>query len=431
MDSNREFTITAGLLVGGFAFGLLLNQLAWCLLVATLIWIVIHIKEYRKVASWTQRPLRPPRNGLDSWFALAYRPFRSLTRQRNRTRAMAARLRELLVLIEMIPDGVIVLDAMGDIENLNKAAKEQLNLSDDDIGLGLATVVRSPEFVNFIRDDDNEEPLEFTSPFDAERTFEARRFAIDTGGSVVLIRDVTTLNRLLTMRQNFVANVSHELRTPLTVVSGYVETMVDDDQPEDLRLSLAERLPKPLKRMQSLVDDLLLLTTLESTPVAPQLDRLSLKRIAEAAALELQSSCVRDDQIVVSGDTDLLINGSEKELHSVLINLLANAIRYSPEGESIEVDISPSGGNGGETVMLSVTDHGTGIAPEHLSRLTERFYRVDMAGARMRGGTGLGLAIVKHVLRRHNSILMIESELGKGSRFYCEFAPAADTHNTH
>ena len=133
-----------------------------------------------------------------------------------------ARLREVMALVEVIPDTVIIVNAAGEIEGFNLAAQKLLRLNDNDPGLGLSSVVRSPDFVAFLRQNSSQQILEFTSPFDPEVTLEARRFEVEEDRFVVLVRDNTELNRLLTMRQNFVANVSHELRTPLTVVSGYL-----------------------------------------------------------------------------------------------------------------------------------------------------------------------------------------------------------------
>jgi two-component system phosphate regulon sensor histidine kinase PhoR len=422
MDYAKELILAAILFALALAVGIWWGVLGWTLFVGLSIWVGVQCLEYRKVALWARRPLRRPSNGSDFWFALAYRPFRSLNRERQRTRNVVARLREVLTLVEGMPDAVVILAPTGEIEGFNTAARDLLELTDADVGLGLATVVRSPDFVEFLRMDVNDDPLEFISPFDPERNFEARRFNVDTGRTVVMVRDITTLNRLLTMRQNFVANVSHELRTPVTVVAGYLETILDEDQPADLRLELTKRFSGPLRRMQSLVDDLLLLTRLESTAAPEHQDVLAMPRVIDAALAEVQNLLSRPDQVTVEINTDKRILGVETELHSVCTNLIANALRYSPDGGDVIVSWSDLG----DKVRLAVADSGVGIAPEHIDRLTERFYRVDLAGARSRGGTGLGLAIVKHVLRRHDSELQVESTLGAGSLFYCDFYPSSD-----
>ena len=243
-----------------------------------------------------------------------------------------------------------------------------------------------------------------------DATLEARLFQVDESTKVMIVRDITTLNRLLTMRQSFVANVSHELRTPLTVVKGYLETLVDEGTPTELRLSLIGKLKAPVRRMESLVNDLLLLTQLESTPVPPEMDNVDMVTLIDNACAEVQGLIGENDSLTTNYQTDRIIKGVPSELNSVCTNLISSA--------SIEV-LWKEGPRG--KARLEVRDQGLGIAKEHLDRLTERFYRVDMQNSRSRGGTGLGLAIVKHVLRRHNSELQVQSEPNRGSVFFCDF----------
>ena len=197
--------------------------------------------------------------------------------------------------------------------------------------------------------------------------------------------------------------------------------MNDQDTPADLRLELIGKLNAPVSRMESLVQDLLLLTQLESNPVPPEMDEIDMHKLLVDASNEVQGLLKKNDSLQINKQTDLKIKGINPELSSVCINLISNAIRYSPDGAQIEVFWSetPDG-----KARLAVRDQGLGIAKEHLDRITERFYRVDMKDSRTRGGTGLGLAIVKHVLRRHNSELQVESRINKGSLFFCDFEVA-------
>jgi two-component system phosphate regulon sensor histidine kinase PhoR len=236
---------------------------------------------------------------------------------------------------------------------------------------------------------------------------------------MILVRDVTELNRLLSMRQDFIANVSHELRTPLTVIVGYIETLMNEELDEATTRGLVGKLLSPTTRMRALVDDLLLLTRLESSP-NPSQDELTSVDMgvvlnAIAADARMLSSGRHDIQVEIGTRTHVL--GIDSELHSACLNLVTNAVRYSPDGGPIRISWTevPDG------ARFAVEDHGMGIPKEHISRITERFYRVDLAQSRVRGGTGLGLAIVKHVLKRHNTFLQVESELGKGSTFFCVF----------
>jgi two-component system phosphate regulon sensor histidine kinase PhoR len=281
-------------------------------------------------------------------------------------------------------------------------------------------VVRNPQFVRYARSGNRLEPLEFSPFLDHEKTYEARRIETEHARAILLVRDVTELNRFLTMRQNFIANVSHELRTPLTVISGYLEAIIDEEKDTNLRLDLVSRLTAPTDRMKDLVSDLTTLTRLESAPLPDDRAPLDLEQLARAAAAELQPLCTRDDQITVASEGDTLILGIPSELHSICVNLISNALKYSPDGAPINITIKPVG----DKVRLTVADQGYGIAPEHLGRLTERFYRVDLRTSRRRGGTGLGLAIVKHALMRHESELQISSTLGEGSTFACDFVRA-------
>ena len=420
--STQDTLILSGLTLGALVLGTLLGAIGWCLFGAAVIWGIIQQAELKRLTAWSVRPITRPSNQLDSWHAASNPAYQYIKRERSRSQSFLQRLRELSTLSAAIPDAAILVGTLGEIQDFNPAAKKLLRLTNRDRGLGLATVVRQPEFVRFLRDGKEDEQIEIRSPFVAERTLEARRFQVDGGRIIVLVRDITELNRLLTMRQDFVANVSHELRTPLTVIGGYLETMTDTDESDSTRLALTERLHSPLRRMQSLVEDLLLLSRLESTPAPTDLVAVPMRALVERALREAQGLADERFQLVSDVQSSACITGVESELYSVCINLLTNALRYSPDGGAITISLTDLPDRNSPAVLLSVTDNGIGIAPEHLSRLTERFYRVDLAGSRTRGGTGLGLAIVKHVLRRHDTSLKIDSTLGEGSSFSCEFA---------
>ena len=416
MITVREYGLAVGLAIAAVVTGLVVGETGWCLFVASLIWILLQYQQFRGIRRWSNSPLRLPNNDAGSWFELAYRPYRVMQKERQRTRRVAARLREVLRLSEVLPDGIILLSQTGEIEEFNAASRRLLHLSPSDVGIHLSSIVRSAEFIEFLQQANYAEPLEFLSPHQTDTTLEARCVEIETGGVVVLVRDVTMLNRLLTMRQSFVANVSHELRTPLTVVGGYLETMADPQQPDALKLELIQRLTRPVQRMQSLVSDLLSLVQLESSVVVDK-QPVDMTAVIERAVSELTGITAHPDQIIVHCEAQGTILGVYDELYSVCINLISNALRYGASGADVEVDWTATD----TSYTLAVRDHGPGIAPQHISRLTERFYRVDMAQSRASGGTGLGLAIVKHILRRHDSQLAIKSELGRGSTFACSF----------
>jgi two-component system phosphate regulon sensor histidine kinase PhoR len=223
------------------------------------------------------------------------------------------------------------------------------------------------------------------------------------------------------MRRDFVANVSHEIRTPLTVLAGFIETMSNLSLTEVERRRVLSLMGQQAQRMQTLVNDLLTLAALEGSPRPPPDRWVSLGPLlaqvhADAAALSAGRHRIGFDTVDA-----VQIAGSENELASAIANLVNNAVRYTPEGGSVDLAWRLLADGAGE---ISVTDTGIGIEREHLPRLTERFYRVDGSRSRETGGTGLGLSIVKHVVQRHGGELDIQSEPGKGSRFRLVFPSA-------
>jgi two-component system phosphate regulon sensor histidine kinase PhoR len=226
------------------------------------------------------------------------------------------------------------------------------------------------------------------------------------------IKDITQADRLDQTRRDFVANVSHELRTPLTVLAGFLETMQEIDLDEDERRRYLSMMADQSSRMQSIVQDLLTLSSIESAP-PPDNDVVDMANLINKLRRDAEALSGGRHTIVVESADNGDLRGSEPELVSALANLVTNAVRYTPTGGTITLTwkTSPQGAE------FAVQDTGPGIDAKHIPRLTERFYRVDRGRSRDSGGTGLGLAIVKHSLNRHQALLDIKSEIGVGSRF--------------
>ncbi|MGI9327567.1 MAG: phosphate regulon sensor histidine kinase PhoR [Pseudomonadales bacterium] len=417
--SKRMMVLTALLLTTAVVLGWVFGGTGWFLFLGTLVLGGLLLTEAKLFFRWAQRPLSRPQNTDEVWDQATYTLYQQLYRERARTKEVLERLRSLQVVTESLPDGAIVVSANGEIEQLNAAAKSLLHLTDRDKGRNLATLVRYPEVTALLKNQYQDNIIELTSPYVASQQLEIRKFHAPDARTILLIRDVTELNRLLSMRQEFIANVSHELRSPLTVIVGYLETLADEPLDLEGMQGLVQRLQSPTKRMQALVEDLLLLTRLESAPVPVKQDlsRVFVGGLIEQVVADAGALASTEHELVSDVASQARVIGTENELFSAFSNLVINALRYSPSGGRILVSWRDCEGG----AEFSVTDEGVGIAPEHLSRLTERFYRVDLSGARVRGGTGLGLAIVKHVLRRHNSELNVSSTLGSGSRFACVF----------
>lgn len=341
--------------------------------------------------------------------------------------ATIKRRRELATLIvrsrrgaQALPYGVAVLNADFRLDWCNDSAREHLSLElERDRNQPIVNVVRSPEFVEYLHAADFAEPLRLGSP-DGRRTLTLQIVSFGDEERLLLSQDVTGTERVEAMRRDFVANVSHELRTPLTVLAGFLETIQDLKLDAHRICDYVGMMASQAERMKRLIDDLLTLSALEHAPPPPDKERVLLLPLLQRVRTEAEALSAGKHRVALefAGAHDLL--GAEHELASALTNLASNAVRYTPAGGEIRLRWMSTDG-GGE---FSVEDSGIGIDPEHLHRLTERFYRVDRGRSRETGGTGLGLSIVKHALARHQAALAIDSTLGKGSRFSARF-PAA------
>lgn len=415
---RSELIRTATLSTGVLTVGLLTQMWAPVTVIGMILWVFPHARELARFHAWSRHPIRRPDNSAELWQEPIVRVFRAMRQLRTRMRRLLSRLRYVRSATEALPDGAILIKHNGEIEMFNAAAQTLLGLSARDVGQNFVSLVRNPEIAALVNGQATEGLVEITATH-SNLQLEVRRIDIDEARVLILARDVSQLNRLLSMRQDFVANVSHELRTPLTVILGYLESLDDETLDQEQLRALMARLRPPAKRMKVLVEDLLLLTRLESSPKPSQtdVDMVSVAPMLEAIAADARQMSNGQHKITVEADPTLRLRGSEFELHSAFSNLVGNAVRYSPNGGDINVRwfATPEG------PRFEVEDHGMGIPAQHLARITERFYRVDLSGSRARGGTGLGLAIVKHVLKRHDATLGVQSELNKGSLFFCVF----------
>nr|WP_298139263.1 phosphate regulon sensor histidine kinase PhoR [uncultured Pseudomonas sp.] len=403
--------------------GLVTGQYAWILVIALSGYLIWHLKQLLRLHEWlrTRQAEQPPPEGHGLWgeiFDSIYHLQRRDQKARDRLQAVIDRVQESTAALK---DAVIMLDCDGNLEWWNPAAENLLGLKTlQDSGQPITNLVRDPRFGEYLERSNYLEPLELPSPVNDRRRLQFHITQYGNREHLMLVRDVTRLYQLEQMRKDFVANVSHELRTPLTVISGYLETLLDNVEQINPRwLRALQQMQQQGGRMQTLLNDLLLLAKLEATdypadnqPVAVDLLLLSIRNDALALSAE------RNHRISLEADPHLKLKGSEAELRSAFSNLVFNAVKYTQD----EGDIHILWWGDEQGAHLEVTDSGPGIEAKHLPRLTERFYRVDSSRASNTGGTGLGLAIVKHVLLRHRGRLDISSRLGQGSTFICHFA---------
>lgn len=365
-------------------------------------------------------PGTSPPAAMGSWARVFDALYEQLRKTGKSQRQTTDELERLRLAAEALPEGVVILDAERAIEWMNSEAEVCLGLSAAvDTGSRLTHLVREPTLTDYLDQAQKPAtPLVFATQRNPGHALQVQAVPFAAGRTLLMVRDVTQLEKLATMRRDFVANVSHELKTPLTVTRGFIETALDalDDAPTEELAGYLRTAAEQSRRMQHLIEDLLTLSALE-TDSPPQEEDVDLRGLLaavreEAAALSAGRHRI---ELTIAGATHL--SGSERELHSAFGNLAANAVRYTPAGGEIHLRWSTDADGG----RFSVEDQGIGIAETHLSRLTERFYRVDHGRAREMGGTGLGLAIVKHVLERHQAQLEIVSTLGKGSVFTALF----------
>ncbi len=407
----------------GVAFGLVgAPWMGWAVFsVGLAVQLAFHLRHVVVLERWLQGPsIEVELEGDGDWetmFANLYR------HERARQAAVEAARRDnrmLIAALQALADGLISLDEQGRIEWCNASAEDMLGLDREaDLGQPIANLIRHPGFLSYLRKGSETEPLSLRS-HDSERALSLHVVPYGGDRRLIQVRDVTQSERIESMRRDFVANVSHELRTPLTVLSGFVETLRDLDLETDERNRYFALMADQSERMRRILDELLVLSNLESAPPPPATDRVDMGRLCEKLLhdAEALSAGRHEIRLETRGAGDLL--GSEEELTSAFTNLVSNAVRYTPAGGSITLQWQVSG-HGAE---FAVEDTGPGIEAQHIPRLTERFYRVDRSRSRETGGTGLGLAIVKHALSRHQANLEIQSAPGKGSRFAARFPPA-------
>lgn len=380
--------------------------------------LAFHFRNFSRLDRWSRAPVVDSSlEGEGAWdgiFGRLYRHEKDLRSQ------IAQRDQEIAMLIaagQALTDGVVLLDLNNQIIYCNNTAEMQFGLViRTDRGQPIINLVRQPEFVTYLQRADFSRPLTLHSERSEDRVFSIYLIPYAGNRRLMQIKDVTQADLLDRMRRDFVANVSHELRTPLTVLAGFLETLQEIEVDRDERQRYLAMMAEQSKRMESIVQDLLTLSSIESAP-PPDNDLVDMANLIDKLRRDAEGLSGGRHSIVVETDGKGDLYGSEPELVSAFGNLVANAVRYTAAGGTVRISwhASPQGAE------FAVQDSGIGIDPKHIPRLTERFYRIDRGRSRDAGGTGLGLAIVKHSLTRHQAQLEIKSAPGVGSRFAAKF----------
>ncbi|WP_114786461.1 phosphate regulon sensor histidine kinase PhoR [Vibrio tetraodonis] len=397
--------------------GWIFGYMPWLLLAATVLQLIWHLHNQMRLSAWLwdEKRLTPP-SGTGHWEFLFNGIYRLQQRHRSKRKELSSLIRRFRNGAESLPDAVVVFRGEGNIVWCNKLAQHLLGFRwPDDSGQPISNLLRTPDFIKYLSKNDFSQPLEIRSPLNVERMLELRIVPYTEGEHLMVVRDVSQLKQLEGMRRNFFANVSHELRTPMTVLQGYLEMTEDPDMVVGPMWTKAHGvMTEQLNRMNGLVNQLLTLSKIEAAPMHELEDVVNVPAMLDVLEKEAQSlSGEQQHKLSFDIEGDLLVLGDEDQLRSAISNLVYNAVKYTPAGADVKVRwyLSAQG------ACLEVEDSGEGIEPQHLHRLTERFYRVDKARSRDTGGSGLGLAIVKHALTHHDSHLEVQSAVGVGSKF--------------
>lgn len=394
-------------------FGWIFGHIYFSLCVAILLVLFWHFYNLLKLSHWLwlDKSIIPPR-GYGSWEPLFYGLHQMQRRNRGRRRELANLIKRFRSGAESLPDAVVLTTEEGHIFWCNRLAQHLLGFQwPEDNGQHILNLIRYPLFEKYLRSKHFDEPL--TLYFANGNYIEFRIMPYVEGQLLIVARDVTQSRQLEKTKQSFFTNVSHELRTPLTVLKGYLEMFSDLNLNEESKQKALNAMSEQAERMDSLVNQLLTLSRIESTPILKLNEKVNIPQLLVQLRDSALALSQRRHQIEFHIDPNLMIYGNEEQLRSAVSNLVYNAVKYTPENGQIDVywQRVPQG------AQFIVKDNGDGIEHKHLAHLTERFYRIDKARSRQTGGSGLGLAIVKHALNHHDSRLDIQSQIGKGSSF--------------
>lgn len=414
---HREIKVVVALVLPALLLSYFIGHLSLMLLCISLLLLIKQTLAINELESWLSRgAFRDYRDRKGIWADIYYHLWKIKKSDKKRKKKLSRMIDQFRTSTNALPDAAVVLGEYAEIEWTNKAAREVLGLKRSDKGQRIPNLIRTPQFVQFLKAQDYQQKICITSPVNDSIILQISIVPYGAGLRLLLAQDVTQIKNMERMRTDFVANVSHELRTPLTVLKGYLETLLDmDDVPNGLARSF-ESMATQTERMQHLIDDLLMLAKLETK--AKKFECVTMRNLLEQICQESDLLEKDERRIELTITTDSNLQGDGQELQSAFTNLLVNALKYSPATSPVKVGWhqKPDG-----ALYLEVEDFGEGIASMDIPRITERFYRAEVKRNHKVVGTGLGLAIVKHVLVRHDAKLEVESQLGKGSRFRCLF----------
>jgi len=417
-ELNRLCLLLSLAAVIGYAVG----HVSWVMLVSLSIYYLYNLYQLRRFNLWLNRDSSEsdsePPESFGLWgdiFDGIYRLQKQERRSSSYLATIVDKAQESSAALEM---AVVMINRQGNLDWWNFAAEKLLGLQHPkDRNQSITNLIRNPSFSEYFHSENYDETLKMEAPGESSKILEFQIALFGENERLMIVRDITQLHRLESMRKDFVGNVSHELGTPITVIKGYLETILDNLD------ALDEKWHKPMQqmqqqsmRMENIVRDLLMLSSLETKGLTKTQDIIDLNSLfseIESDTQQMFKDKAHTFELVCP--PSLAIIGKRSELYSAISNLVVNAAKYTAAGGHIKL----SANQGTEFLDIAVADNGIGIENHHIPRLTERFYRIDGSRSADTGGTGLGLAIVKHILARHEAELEIKSIYGQGSSFIC------------
>lgn len=402
--------------------GYVVGHVSFVMLVSLCLYYFFNLYQLRRFNQWLSRDSSEndsePPESFGLWgdiFDGIYRLQRQERRSSNYLSKIIDKAQESSAALEM---AVVMINKQGNLDWWNLASEKLLGFRfPQDKNQAVTNLIRDPSFSEYFHSENYDETLKMEAPGEKNKTLEFQIALFGEHERLMLVRDITQLHRLESMRKDFVGNVSHELGTPITVIKGYLETIQDNIDALDPKWHKPiQQMQQQSVRMENIVRDLLILSSLETKGFTKAQDKINLQQLFSEIESDTQQMFKdKAHTFDIRCEPDLVITGKRSELYSAISNLVVNAAKYTSSGGKINLSAYPSG----NSFAIDVKDNGLGIEKHHIPRLTERFYRIDGSRSSETGGTGLGLAIVKHILARHEAELEIESTYGVGSRFIC------------
>ncbi len=405
-------TVIFGLVSGYWTVSVVIHS---CLYIG---WNVIQLRSFERwIRNGAPSSSAPDASGI--WELIVQHIYRSQKSNKDRKKHLSKLASHYHAVMSALPDATVVLNENLEIEWANKTSQDLLGVKpNSDVGHKLSNIVRDGAMLALLDSRDVKDEVEIPSPVDQLKTLMVTKIQYGEDKTLLTARDISQRIALQKLRKAFIANASHELRTPLTVISGYLEMLDGDEELPPSMSKIVNNAHVQALRMDQILNDLLILSKLEEKGYSEDRgDTVDVPVMLKSLVSDFQKTKTKakgTHEIKLTVQDDLLVKVVEAEFYSLCQNLLSNAVKYSPEGAVIKVCWSLSDdGN----ACLKVVDNGEGIAREHLSRLTERFFRANVNRTRKVNGTGLGLSIVKHIMENYGGYLDIQSELTIGSTF--------------